>query len=144
MLTDDIRTRMKEAMKAQRVVERDILRLALGEIQRVEATKGADLTDEDAHKIIRKIIKSNEETRDSAGDRAELITKIEQELVILESLLPKLWGVDEIVAAVPADEIKAAKSDGQATGVAMKHLKAAGAPVDGKTVTEAVKKIRGA
>jgi hypothetical protein len=41
-----------------------------------------------------------------------------------------------------AGAIKAAGNDGQATGVAMKHLKSAGASVDGKTVAEAVKQIR--
>ena len=41
------------------------------------------------------------------------------------------------------DALKAAGNDGQATGVAMKHLKSVGAVVTGKEVTAAVKKLRG-
>ena len=41
------------------------------------------------------------------------------------------------------ESIKGAKSDGQATGVAMKHLKASGAVFEGNDVAAAVKQIRG-
>ena len=63
---------------------------------------------------------------------------------MLSSLLPTADGRPEFVAALApqADAIKAAGNDGQATGIAMKHLKASGASVDGKTVAEAVKQLR--
>jgi hypothetical protein len=38
--------------------------------------------------------------------------------------------------------LRAAKSDGQAMGVAMKHLKAAGATVESADVQKAVAKVR--
>lgn len=142
MLTEEIRNRIKDAMRNKRLVERDILRLALGEIQRIQATKASDLSEEETQRIIRKMIKSNEETRAAAGNRTELISKLTEEIATLNALLPKLWTVEQIVAALPADEIKQAKSDGQATGIAMKHLRSMGAPVDGKAVGAAVKKIR--
>jgi uncharacterized protein YqeY len=71
--------------------------------------------------------------------------KLEEENRVLESLMPKRLGADEVAAqlASVAQQIKDAKSEGQATGVAMKHLKAGGASVDGTIVAEAVKKIRG-
>lgn len=141
-LKDEIRSQMKAAMKDKKTVERDILRLALSEIEAAEATKGETLSDDASEKIIRKMIKSNEETKAAAGDRAEMIAKLTTETAVLDALLPKLWDVAQIIAALPEDDIKAAASDGQATGVAMKHLKSAGAPVDGKTVSEAVRKIR--
>lgn len=143
MLAADIKKRMIEAMKAKRDLERDILRVALGEIQNAE-NRGQVVTDDEAAKIIRKLIKSNSETLASAGERAELKTKLEEENKILESLLPQQWSIDRIVQELAglADQIKAAKSEGQATGVAMKHLKSQGAPVEGKDVGEAVKKIR--
>ena len=69
---------------------------------------------------------------------------VTEEIAVLESFLPKTLSVDEIVAALAAvaDPIKAAGNDGQATGVAMKHLKSTSALVNGKDVSEAVKKIR--
>jgi hypothetical protein len=44
--------------------------------------------------------------------------------------------------ASKVDELKLAKSDGQATGIAMKFFKEAKLLVDGNTVTEVVKSIR--
>lgn len=143
MIADDIKKRIAEAMKAKKQVDREILRLALSEIQNVENRTGTPATDEEAVQIIRKLVKSNGETL-AAGPSAEARARLEEENRILDSLLPKTWDADRIAAelAPVAQEIRAAKSDGQATGVAMKHLKAAGAPVQGKDVGDAVKKLR--
>jgi hypothetical protein len=53
--------------------------------------------------------------------------------------------VPEIVAALAqvSEAVKAATNDGQATGVAMKHLKSLGADVNGKDVSAAVRQMRG-
>ena len=65
---------------------------------------------------------------------------------MLNAYLPKSLGVAEIVAALApvAEAVKAAGNDGQATGVAMKHLKTLGAVVNGKDVSAAVRQLRGA
>jgi uncharacterized protein len=143
MIVDQIRTQVKDAMRAKRDLERDVLRTALGEIQTAEARAGKALSEDDAQKIIRKLIKSNMETRDVSPD-AGVKDRLSQEITILEALLPKALSVPEIVAALQsvAADIRAAKSDGQATGVAMKKLKADGATVEGKDVGEAVKQLR--
>ena len=63
---------------------------------------------------------------------------------MLATLLPRTMSVDDLVAALgaQAEAIRAAKSDGQATGVAMKHLKTTGGAFEGNDVAAAVKKIR--
>jgi uncharacterized protein YqeY len=131
-------------MKSGDTVARDVLRLALGEIQTAEARKSGTASDEDAAAAIRKLIKSNEETLGLAGE-GERATTLRHEIEVLSGLLPKQLSVDDIVAALTTEHeaIKAAKSDGQATGVAMKHLKATGASASGNDVAAAVKKIRG-
>jgi uncharacterized protein YqeY len=143
MIVDDIKKRITEAMKARRQVEREILRLALSEIQNVENRTGTAATDDEATKIIKKLIKSNGETI-AAGPSDEIKVRLTEENVILESLIPKTWDVERIAGelAAVAAQIKAAGSDGQATGVAMKHLKSLAAPVEGKDVGEAVKRLR--
>jgi len=142
MLKEEIQSRIREAMKAKRTIEREILGVALGEIQTVEARQG-DLSEEGAAAIVRKLVKSNRETIE-AGPLAEQKAILEQEIAVLESLLPKAMGQEEIVAALAgvADAIRGAASDGQATGIAMKALKSEGATVDGKTVAGAVKRMR--
>lgn len=143
MLVDQIRARVKEAMKARREVEKTILRLALGEVQTEEARRGATLSDADVEKILRKLVKSNVETIAATDDPARK-AELSEEVSILESILPKTLGEDDVIAALAsvADAIKSAGGDGPATGIAMKHLKASGATVDGKTVSAAVRKLR--
>ncbi|MEQ9320379.1 MAG: GatB/YqeY domain-containing protein, partial [Polyangiaceae bacterium] len=104
---------------------------------------GDPMSDAAVEKILRKLLKSNLETMKSTEDEEQRAT-IAQENEVLESLLPKQLSEDEIVQALApvADAIKAAPSDGPATGIAMKHLKKSGAAVDGKTVSSAVKKLR--
>jgi uncharacterized protein YqeY len=143
MLKDEIKKRITAAMKEKRDAERDILRLAFGEIQTGEARAGKDLTDEEVSQIIRKLIKSNEETL-AATAEATAKAVLAKENEILATLLPKALTTDEIVTHLGAvkDAIAAAGNDGQATGVAMKHLKTLGLTVPGNAVQAAIKALR--
>jgi uncharacterized protein YqeY len=143
MLTDEIKKRAMAAMKAQDTVTRDVLRLAQSEIQAAEARAGKTFSDDEQAQIVRRLIKSNEETLALTTD-AERKGALEKELEVLRALLPKALDVAAILAALAseAEAIRAAKSDGQATGIAMKHLKSTGAVVTGTDVGEAVKKLR--
>ncbi|HNX26395.1 MAG TPA: GatB/YqeY domain-containing protein [Phycisphaerae bacterium] len=145
-LVDTIRQRITKAMKERDELTRNILRLVLGEIQTAEAREGS-ITEETVVKIIRKLIASNEETL-SMTKNPQAAEKLRQENVILKELLPHLWSVDDIVKflnadAAAAESVKSAGNDGQATGAAMKFLKTASAPINGKDVSQAVKIIRG-
>lgn len=144
MLVEELKKRIATAVKDGDSVARDVLRLALGEIQTAEARKNTKLSDEEAAAALRKLVKSNEETLGLSGEGEQAVT-LKKEIEVLTSLLPKGMSVDEIVAALASqvDAIKAAKADGQAVGVAMKHLKSTGASVTGNDVGAAVKKIRG-
>jgi len=141
MLVDTIKARITQAMKEKDEVARDVLRLAFGESQTAEANQGKPLTDEQVAGILRKLVKSNEETLSLGGEDA----KLRHEIAVLQSLLPKSMTPEQIAEALASqvDAIKAAKNDGQAMGVAMKHLKGAGATVEANDVTAAVKRIRG-
>lgn len=143
MLKDVIKQRITAAMKEKRDAERDILRLAFGEIQTGEARAGKDLTDDEVTQIIRKLIKSNEETLAATADAAAKAV-LAKENEILATLLPKGPTTEELVAhlAPVKDAIVAAGNDGQATGVAMKHLKTLGLTVPGGDVQVAVKALR--
>ena len=145
MLIDQIKARMFQAIKAKADIEKEILRVAVGEISTDAARVGRKGDDEEAMGILRKLLKSNEETLASTTD-AEKRAVLQKENEILAEFLPKSWGADEIsVGLAPVvEQIKAAASDGQATGVAMKQLKSLGAIVNGKDVAAAIKALRGA
>lgn len=143
MLLEAIKARMFEAMKAGRVVEKEILRVAVGEITTDRAREGRKGDDAEAQALVAKLVKSNQESLAASTDPAQRAT-LEQEIAILSEFLPKTLGVDAIVDLLSPvrDAVRAAGNDGQATGVAMKHLKASGAAVSGKDVAEAVKRVR--
>jgi uncharacterized protein YqeY len=146
MLVDDIKKKVAEAVKGGDTVARDVLRLALGEVQTAEARKNAPLTDDEVAQALRKLVKSNEETLSALPEGDARAATIRHEIAALTAILPAQLTPDQIVEALASvrEAIKAAGNDGQATGVAMKHLKAAGATVSGKDVGAAVKLIRGA
>lgn len=143
MLVEEIKKQVTLAMKSGDTVARDILRLALGEIQTAEARSNVAATEDEAIAALRKLIKSNEETLGLTTD-AERSAALTREVEVLSALLPKRLSVEEIVAALASeqDAIRSAKSDGQATGTAMKYLKKSGADAAGNEVGEAVKRIR--
>lgn len=142
MLADQIKERLITAMRNGNTAERDVLRVALGELQ-TEQSRAGSITEDKAQQLVRKMVKSNHETLD-AGPDPTTAAKLRKENEILESLLPRTLSEDEVIAALQpvADAVKAAGNDGQATGVAMKHLKSTGVSVDGATVSAAVRKMR--
>ncbi|HEY4158574.1 MAG TPA: GatB/YqeY domain-containing protein [Polyangiaceae bacterium] len=144
MLVDQIKARMFQAMKAGAIVEKEILRVAMGEITTDAARVGKKGDDEEASAILRKLIKSNDETLAALAEGDPQRDVLKQENDVLASFLPKSLDVDAIVAllAPVVEQIKAAGNDGQATGVAMKELKKSGAVVNGKDVSAAVKQLR--
>lgn len=131
-------------MKAGNVVEKEILKVAMGEITTDAARPGKKGDDAEAQAILKKLVKSNQETIALSQDEAQKET-LRVEIEVLLDFLPKTLGVPEIVAALApvAEAVKAAGNDGQATGVAMKHLKSLGAEVNGRDVSAAVRQMRG-
>jgi uncharacterized protein YqeY len=143
MLVDQIKARMFQAIKAGAHVEKEILRVAVGEITTEAARPGRQGSDEEAQAILRKLVKSNEETLASTTDAEKRATLL-KENEILSEFLPKSLSPEEILLALApvVEQIKAAGNDGQATGVAMKQLKVAGAIVNGKDVALVIKDLR--
>lgn len=143
MLLDDIKARMFQAIKAGDTTAKEILRVAVGEITTEAARDGRKGDDDEARAILRKLLKSNEETLGRAVDDAQRAT-LRREIEVLTELLPRSMSEDDVVGLLEPvkDALRAAGNDGQATGIAMKHLKPTGAVLDGKTVSSAVKRIR--
>lgn len=143
MLVDDIQAQVMVAVKAKDDVARDVLRLTLGEIQTAEARANRKLEDAEVVAIVRKLVKSNEETLAAAAESPQA-GALRREIEVLSSLLPKTLSVAQLVEALTSqrEALLAAKNDGQATGIAMKHLKTTGAVFEGTDVAAAVKTLR--
>ncbi len=143
-LIDTLKKHALEAMKAKDSLATTILRLAQSEVQAAEARANRTLTDDEAFAVLRKLVKSNEETLAASPGDAEKTATLTRENQLLSDLLPKGPTTEEIQAALaPAQEaIRAAATEGQATGVAMKHLKGLGRTVSGADVLVAVRALR--
>lgn len=144
MLIDEIKARMTRAMRERDEVVRNVLGLAVGEIQTAEARANRSLRDDEALAVVRKLLKSNEETLALAGTDDARAASLRREIEVLSALLPRSMSIEQIAEALApiADAIRAAKNDGQAMGAAMKHLKTAGAVVEAADVQQAVKRVR--
>jgi len=147
-LLETLKERLTEYRRAHKPVEMGVLQVVLGDASTAEARSGKAPSDEEVEKLIRKTMLGNQETLTILEQRGltatENYAKLTTENALLRELLPPSLTVDEIVAALDDvnDAIKGAKNDGQATGVAMKHVKAMKVRAQGDDVAAAVKKIR--
>src|SRR5579859_7578745 len=143
-----VREKFEEAKRAGNRETRDVLSVILGDISTAEARTGKEAPDADVEKLLRKMVESNTETlsqlksHQRADDPRAVV--LEREIVFLKSLLPQTLDAQAIVKALEPvrAEIVIAKSDGQATGIAMKHIKSLSLNAQGQDVSAAVKEIR--
>ena len=131
----DLQAKLREAMKTKKGLARDVLRVTLGEVSTRRVRTGKEPTDEEVHGIIRKLIASNNETRQELEKRGqtahESYARLGRENADLEALLPASLDRAAIRRELEplAAALKGARNDGQATGLAMKHLKQKGLAV---------------
>lgn len=112
-LTQDIAHDLTQAMKERAEPRLSTLRMLKAELQKLQADKGkgVEITDEDVHAVIRRLIKQRKDAAEQyesggANDRAESELA---EIKILEPYLPKQLSdeqLDEIIAEA-AKEINA-------------------------------------
>jgi len=146
-LQETLKAKLLECRKAGKPTEMAVLQVVLGDAGTAEARSGKKPSDDEVEKIIRKTMLGNQETMglmEKRGTVGEAHANLVVENALLQSLMPATMTADEIVAALAdvADAVKAAKGDGQATGVAVKQLKAKGLKALGDDVSAAVRKMR--
>lgn len=133
---------IKQCMKSGNKFEVTILRTIMGEAQSDAFRQKKDLSDEMIEKVIRKSKQGVEDNIKLLKDRDT--SNFEKELLIYDGLLPKTISVYTIICHLTGiqDIILDSKSDGQATGLAMKYFKENNIKVQGKEVSISVKKFR--
>lgn len=143
-IVDQITQDMTKAMKAREEQRLSTLRMVKSALKNKEIDKRAPLDDKEAMAVLSTLIKQRKDSIDAftKGGRQELADKEAAEIVIIESYLPKSLGDEEIVAAVKATIAEMGSPSMKDMGTVMKNTMAkfAGARVDGKTVSEIVKR----
>jgi hypothetical protein len=143
-ITSQIQKDIVESMKAHQELRLSTLRMAKAALKNKEIDKRSPLDEKEEMQVLSTLIKQR---RDSAeqftrGNRPELAAKELDEIVFLEGYLPKAVGPAEIDAAVQAVIAEMGAPTAKEMGAIMKNVMArfAGARIDGKLVSEAVKK----
>ena len=145
-LSEQIQKDIVTAMKARDEHRLSTLRMVKTALKNREVEKMAPLDDKESQAVLNTLIKQRKDSVEqfTKGGRQEMADKEAAEIVLIESYLPKAAGEAEVVAGVKAviAEMGAPtmKDMGGVMKQAMARFSAAGMRVDGKVVSEAVKK----
>ena len=135
---------MVESMKSRQELRLSTLRMVKSALKNKEIEKRTPLDEKEETQILSTLIKQRRESSEAftKGNRPELAAKELEEIVFIEAYLPKPVGPAEITAAVQSVIAEMGSPTVKEMGTVMKNVMAkfASARVDGKQVSEAVKK----
>src|SRR5712692_89433 len=149
-LSEQIQKDITTAMKARDEHRLSTLRMVKSALKNREVEKMAPLDDKESQQVLSTLIKQRKDSVEqfTKGGRQELADKEAAEIVLIESYLPKAAGEAEIVAGVKAAIAEMGSPTMKDMGTVMKNAMArfsgAGMRVDGKLVSETVKRELGA
>jgi uncharacterized protein YqeY len=143
-ITSQVQKDMVESMKARQELRLSTLRMVKAALKNKEIDKRAPLDEKEEMQVLSTLIKQRHDSSEqfTKGNRPELAAKELEEIVFIEGYLPKAVGPVEIAAAVQQVIAEMGSPTAKEMGTIMKNVMArfAGARVDGKQVSEAVKK----
>ena len=143
-LIEQIQKDITAAMKAREEQRLSTLRMVKTALKNREIDKMAPLDDKEAQQVLSTLIKQRKDSVEqfTKGGRQEMADKEAAEIRLIEAYMPKAAGEDEIVAGVKAVIAEMGSPTMKDMGTVMKNVMArfAGIRVDGKQVSEAVKR----
>src|SRR5215472_1668760 len=148
-ISEQIQKDMVDAMRGREELRLSTLRMVKAAIKNKEIDKRAPLDEKEAQQVLATLIKQRRDSIEQfqKGGRQELADKEAAEIKLIEVYLPKAMGEEEIAAAVKSVIAEMGSPTMKDIGAVMKNamtkLQATGARVEGKTVSEIVKKQLG-
>ena len=145
-LIEQIQKDIIAAMKAKEEQRLSTLRMVKSALKNREIEKMAPLDDKESQQVLSTLIKQRKDSIEQflKGGRKEMADKEAAEIVLIETYLPKAAGEEQIVAGVKAVIAEMGSPGMKDMGTVMKNVMArfsgAGMRVDGKVVSEAVKR----
>jgi len=146
-LIDQIQKDITTAMKAREEQRLSTLRMVKSALQNRQIEKMAPLDDQESQQVLSTLIKQRKDSIEqfTKGGRQEMADKEAAEITVIEGYLPKAASSDEITAGVKAVIAEMGtpptmKDMGSVMKAAMARFAGAGMRVDGKVVSDAVKK----
>ena len=143
-LKEQIKSDIKDAMRAKEIVKRDTLRNIQASIKQIEVDERREVSDTDVEAIMVKYLKQREDAKTQFADagREDLVEKENAEITIIQAYLPEPMDdseleatLKEVIASVNATSMKD-------MGKVMGGAKAAiGSRADGGRINVMVKKL---
>jgi uncharacterized protein len=145
-LVDQIQKDIVAAMKAKEEARLSTLRMIKSALQLKGVEKMAPLDDKESQAVLATLIKQRKESIEqfTKGGRQEMADKEAAEITVIETYLPKAASEADVIAGVKAVIAEMGsptmKDMGTVMKTAMARFQGADMRVDGKMVSEAVKK----
>lgn len=145
-LIEQIQHDLTDAMKARDEQRLSTLRMAKAALKNREIEKMSPLDEKEAQQVLSTLIKQRKESIEqfTKGGRPEMAAKEAAEIQLIETYMPKAASEDQIVAGVKAVIAEMDAPTMKDMGTVMKNVMArfsgAGIRVDGKIVSDAVKR----
>ncbi len=143
-ILERVQKEMVDAMRAKQELRLSTLRMAKAALKNKEIDKRSQLDEKEEIQVLSTLIKQRKDSIEqfTKGGRLELAQKEQQEIEIIEGYLPKALGEAEVTAAVQAAISEMGSPTMKDMGAVMKNVMArfAGARIDGKLVSETVKR----
>ncbi|PYV60231.1 MAG: glutamyl-tRNA amidotransferase [Acidobacteria bacterium] len=145
-LIDQIQKDIVAAMKSRDEVRLSTLRMVKTALMNKKIEKMAELDEKESQQVLATLIKQHKDSVEqfTKGGRQEMADKEAAEIVLIETYLPKAASEADIVAGVKAVIAEMGTPTMKEMGTVMKNamakFAAQGMRVDGKVVSEAVKK----
>ena len=143
-LKDQIKSDVKDAMRAKEIIKRNTLRNIQAAIKQIEVDERRDVTDTDVENILMKYLKQREDAKTQFADagRDDLVEKEDAEIAIVKVYLPEPMDdaelesvLKEVIASVGAESMK---DMGKVMGAAKNDI---GSRADGGRINQMVKKL---
>ena len=143
-LNAQIKSDIKDAMRAKDTVKRDTLRNIQAAVKQIEVDERRDVTDADLETIMMKYLKQREDAKTQFADagRDDLVAKEDAEIAIVKVYLPEPMDdaeleevLKEVIASTGAESMK---DMGKVMGAAKKAI---GSRADGGRINAIVKKL---
>ena len=145
-LVDQIQKDITTAMRAREEARLSTLRMVKTALKNREIEKMAPLDDKEAQQVLGTLIKQRKDSIEqfTKGGRQEMADKEAAEITVIEAYMPKAASEADIAASVKAVIAEMGAPTMKDMGTVMKNAMAKfatqGVRVDGKVVSEAVKK----
>ena len=145
-LVDQIQKDITSAMKARDEARLSTLRMVKTALKNREIEKMAPLDDKEAQQVLGTLIKQRKDSIEqfTKGGRQEMADKEAAEITLIETYMPRAASEADIVASVKEVIAEMGSPGMKDMGTVMKNAMAKfatqGMRVDGKVVSEAVKK----